>query len=122
MRALLRPLSLLLMLLVAAIVLSPRFGWEAAANQGPHSELATEPGIDCDPQAPEPIHDPAQRSAHEHHGCLGHLLGHLAFLIEPREIVFAVRNDDEPVRWHGREPRTRHARIPEHPPKPSPSA
>ena len=80
MRRLPRSITLLLVAILLATVLSPSFAWEAAAGNSAHGdETVAIDGSgharDHDSQAGG-HHDDAD-THHHHHACAGHLLGHL---------------------------------------------
>ena len=89
-----------------ATVLAPSFGWEASAGQTAHGHdvLAlgdAQGGDDHDHQ--DAGTEPGNMNSHHHHGCAGHMFGHLfavlcndaapAFL-DPREAISAGRQRD----------------------------
>ena len=68
-----RKIIRLLIVVLLSTVLSPSFGWEASASQAAHRHdvLALD-----DHDAPTGQHQ-GDEDTHHHHGCAGHLLGHL---------------------------------------------
>jgi len=69
--------SALLIVIFVVTLLAPGFGWELAASAGPHTDTA----IDwCDTNSLETHASPdksGSHAPHDHHGCAGHLFGHL---------------------------------------------
>lgn len=72
-RRALRQIACFLIAVVLSTVLSPSFGWEAAASQSApgHDVLA------LDDHGGSAGQHQADEDSHHHHGCAGHLLGHL---------------------------------------------
>lgn len=68
----LRQIAALLLAVLLATVLSPSYAWEASSTQASDgidlSAFADQDGQE-DPLVPE--------DSHHHHGCAGHMLGHL---------------------------------------------
>jgi hypothetical protein len=77
-RRILRSLSAALLAVLLATVLAPTFGWAASAGQSAHIHDAYE-SSDAPAAAPHDHHGdlPVTADSHGHHGCAGHVLGHL---------------------------------------------
>lgn len=68
-----RRIACLLIAVLFATVLSPSFAWEASASQAAHGHDVV--ALD-DHDGPVAQHQ-GDEDSHHHHGCAGHLLGHL---------------------------------------------
>jgi len=77
----LRKITCLMLAVLLATVLSPSFGWEASAGQDAHDESTMALDHACDAQAG---HDGewCEGDSSHHHGCAGHMFGHLAACLD----------------------------------------
>lgn len=73
-----------LLAVLLATVLAPSFSWEASAGQTAHGHdvvvLADSQGVDGHDHPDENANtntDPGIKGSHQHHGCAGHMFGHL---------------------------------------------
>jgi hypothetical protein len=67
-----------LLAVLLATVLAPTFGWEASAGQSAHIHDALDGGDAPDSSRHDHHGDlPVTADSHGHHGCSGHVLGHL---------------------------------------------
>lgn len=71
MRRISRKIATLLIAILFATVLAPSFGWDTSAGQGAHEENIGALADSCDTQ------DSRGGENSHHHGCAGHMLGHL---------------------------------------------
>ena len=95
-----RKIATLLIAVLFATVLAPSFSWDASVGQGAHEENTVAMGDTCDTQ------DSRGSGNSHHHGCAGHMLGHLVahlseapvftlpdlgsrFLLEPDAVVLS---------------------------------
>jgi hypothetical protein len=69
----LRKIACLLIAMLLATVLSPSFGWEAVASQSAHGHGV----LAMDNHDGHAGQHQGDEDSHHHHGCTGHLLGHL---------------------------------------------
>ena len=69
-----------LLAVLLATLLAPGFGWEASAGQTEHCDDVAALGQDDHGAG-----DPAKRGgedSHQHHGCAGHMFGHLSAMLD----------------------------------------
>lgn len=80
MRRALRSIAQLLVAVLLMTVLSPSFAWEAAAGNSAHGDdtVAVDGSVAAgDHHGQADGHHRDEDTHHHHHGCAGHLLGHL---------------------------------------------
>jgi len=90
-----RSIACLLIAVLLATVLTPSFAWESAAGQSAHGHglVAQDEGMDAhDHAGPKGTHH-GDEDSHHHHGCAGHLFGHLTMHLS-EAIVFAMLDPD----------------------------
>ncbi len=63
-----------------ATLLAPSFGWEASAGQTEHGHDVAALGQDDHGSGSSP--DRSGEDSHHHHGCAGHMFGHLSALLD----------------------------------------
>lgn len=78
-------------------LLAPTFGWEATAGQAGHGHyvvaLADAQGED-DHEHQGAISDGESSGSHQHHGCAGHMFGHLSATLGTRPALVLLDAGD----------------------------
>lgn len=80
MRRVSKYIASVLLAVLLATVLAPSFGWEASAGRTEHSHDAAALGIDD--HASEDTANLGGEDSRHHHGCAGHMFGHLTALLD----------------------------------------
>jgi hypothetical protein len=75
-RRVLKSIASALLAILLATVLAPSFGWEASAAQASHADEVSAPS-DARNHERHDATDHESGISHHHHGCAGHMFGHL---------------------------------------------
>jgi len=90
-----------LLAVLLATLLAPGFGWEASAGQAAHGHDAA--ALGQDEYASGDTADRGCENSRHHHGCAGHMFGHLTALLDEATGLALPDADDATVslRLHG---------------------
>ena len=96
-----RYIATTMLAVLLATLLAPGFGWEASAGQAEHGHGAATLGND-DHASDDTANFDGEDSRH-HHGCAGHMFGHLTALLDEATGLALPDADDATVslRLHG---------------------
>jgi len=84
-----------LLAILLATLLAPKFGWEASAGQ---TEQGHEVAALCqDGHGSGGAADRGGEDSHHHHGCAGHMFGHLSALLDEAAGLVKPDTDDAAV-------------------------